>query len=223
MANCTGVLHRPQLRRRGDPRWRNVFDATLDLMAPTFLTSPRNIAPVVSRMRFEAIDNLRIQWDLDYDSIAGRIAANNLFAGYSFGRTTLGIGHALLNAVDEKPALPTALPTVIKSQQLQPFLEIGKQSGKGFNLALNGGYDFVHTTCNTAACRRSTTGIVADLRPVTGALSWALWVRLAATKHNGFTALPWPTLAAWETSGVLTRVFRDPRCRRCTKNSSISG
>jgi LPS-assembly protein len=110
-------------------------------MAPTFLTSPRNIAPLVSRIRFEAIDNLRVQWDLDYDSIAGRIAANNLFAGYSFGRTTVGIGHALLNAVDERASSGT--PSVIKSQQLQPFLEIGKPSGKGLNLALNGGYDFV--------------------------------------------------------------------------------
>src|SRR6202044_890097 len=60
------------------PGRRNVFDATLDLMAPAFLTSPRNIAPVVSRMRFEAIDNLRVQWDLDYDTIRGNIAANNL-------------------------------------------------------------------------------------------------------------------------------------------------
>jgi LPS-assembly protein len=123
------------------PGRRNVFNATLDLMAPTFLTSPRNIAPLVSRIRFEAIDNLRVQWDLDYDSIAGRIAANNLFAGYSFGRTTVGIGHALLNAVDERAS--SGAPSVIKSQQLQPFLEIGKPSGKGLNLALNGGYDFV--------------------------------------------------------------------------------
>ncbi len=85
------------------PGRRNVFDATLDLMAPTFLTSPRNFAPVVSRMRFEAINNLRVQWDLDYDAVRGQIAANNLFAGYSFGHTTLGIGHVLLNAVDETP------------------------------------------------------------------------------------------------------------------------
>ena len=52
-------------------------------------------------MRFEAIDNLRVEWDWTYDTIRGHFAANNLFAGYSFGRTTLGIGHALLNAVDE--------------------------------------------------------------------------------------------------------------------------
>jgi LPS-assembly protein len=125
------------------PGSRNVFDATLELMAPTFLTSPRNIAPVVSRMRFEAIDNLRVEWDLDYDTIAGRIAANNLFAGYSFGRATLGIGHALLNAPDEQTSNVSNVASLIKSQQLQPFLEFGKQSGKGFNLAVNGGYDFV--------------------------------------------------------------------------------
>ena len=123
------------------PGQRNVFDATLDLMAPTFLTSPRNIAPVISRIRFEAIDNLRVQWDLDYDSIRGQIAANNLFAGYSFGRTTLGIGHALLNAEDERTS--SGAPSAIKSQQLQPFVEFGKPSGKGLNVAVNGGYDFV--------------------------------------------------------------------------------
>ena len=113
-------------------------------MAPTFLTSPRNIAPVVSRMRFEAIDNLRVQWDLDYDTIAGRIAANNLFAGYSFGRTTLGIGHALLNAVDEQ----TSNVSNVTSADQEPAVAAissrsASPSGKGFNLAVNGGYDFV--------------------------------------------------------------------------------
>jgi LPS-assembly protein len=130
------------------PGRRNVFDATLDLMAPTFLTSARNVAPITSRIRFEAIDNLRIQWDLAYDTVAGQLAADNLFAGYSFGRTTLGIGHALLNAVDDQVTngtTPTSPATFsnLKSQQIQPFLEIGKPSGNGLNLAVNGGYDFV--------------------------------------------------------------------------------
>jgi len=123
------------------PGRRNVFQSTLDLMAPTFLTSPRNIAPIVSRMRFEAIDNLRVQWDMEYDTLRGQFAADNLFAGYSFGETTLGIGHAMLNAVDDR--IGSGPPQEIKSQQLQPFLEIGKPSGQGFNLAVNGGYDFV--------------------------------------------------------------------------------
>ena len=33
---------------------------------------------------------------------------------------------------------------MIQSQQLEPFLQIGKQNRVGFNLAANGGYDFVH-------------------------------------------------------------------------------
>ncbi len=84
---------------------------------------------------------MRIEWDLDYDSVRGELLADNLFAGYSFGRTTLGIGHALLNAVDETPT-SSSVPSTLKSQLLLPFLEFGKPSGKGFNLAANGGYDF---------------------------------------------------------------------------------
>ena len=122
------------------PSQRNVFDSTLDLSGVAFLTGPRNLGPVISRMRFEAIDNLRIQWDMDYDPKAGEFGADNLFAGYSWGRATLGVGHAMLNAVDESGSVAST----IKSQQLQPFLSIGKPSGKGFNLAANTGYDFTH-------------------------------------------------------------------------------
>ncbi|MGH9560407.1 MAG: LPS assembly protein LptD, partial [Terracidiphilus sp.] len=125
------------------PGRRNVFDATLQLMAPTFLTSRRNVAPVLSRIRFEAIDNLRIQWDLAYDTVAGKVAANNVFAGYSAGRTTLGIGQALLNAPDEMAANTSGLAETLKSQQIRPFFEFGKSNSGGFNMAVNGGYDFV--------------------------------------------------------------------------------
>jgi LPS-assembly protein len=125
---------------------RNVFDATLGLSGVAFLTSPRNLSPVTSRLRFEAIDNLRIQWDLDYDPKSGRLGANNLFAGYSWGRTTLGLGHSMLNAVDES----NNAASIIKSQQVQPFLTIGKATGKGFNLAANSGYDVIHDTLQYA-------------------------------------------------------------------------
>jgi LPS-assembly protein len=122
------------------PNRRNVFDSTLDLSGIAFLTVPRNISPITSRLRFEAINNLRIEWDMDYDPRGGRLGADNLFAGYSWGRTTVGLGHSLLNAVDEKGGSAS----IIQSQQLQPFVQIGKPSGVGFNLAANGGYDFVH-------------------------------------------------------------------------------
>ena len=121
------------------PNRRNVFDSTLDLTGIAFLTSARNLAPVTSRLRFEGIDNLRVEWDLDYDPKGGRLDADNIFAGYSWGRTTAGVGHALLNAVDENGSTAST----IQSQQVQPFLSIGKPSGGGFNFAANAGYDFV--------------------------------------------------------------------------------
>ena len=128
------------------PGRRNVFDSTLDLSGVAFLTVPRNLSPVISRLRFEAVKNLRMEWDLDYDPREGRFGADNLYAGYSWDGTTVGIGHALLNAVDEQGSSATT----IQSQIVQPFLEIGKQSRVGFNLAANGGYDFVHSTLQYA-------------------------------------------------------------------------
>lgn len=119
---------------------RNVIEPTLNLSGVAFLTEPRNLSPLVSRLRFEAVRNLRIEWDADYDPRKGRLGANNLYAGYSWDRTTVGIGHMMLNAVDETGSSAS----LIKSQQIQPFLQIGKTSGAGFNIAANGGYDFVH-------------------------------------------------------------------------------
>lgn len=121
------------------PDRRNVFDTTLDLSGVDFLSEPRNFSPIISRLRFEAIPRLRAEWDLDYDPKSRHLNADNLYAGYSWAHTTLGIGHSLLNAVDENGSTATA----IKSQQIQPFLEIGKQTGRGFNMAANTGYDFV--------------------------------------------------------------------------------
>jgi LPS-assembly protein len=128
------------------PNRRNVIDSSLDLTAIAFLTGPRNLAPIISRVRFDAIDNLRVEWDLDFDPKTGRIESDNIFAGYSWGRTTMGVGHSMLNAVDETSGAASTL----QSQQVQPFLSIGKQNGNGFNLAANGGYDFIQRTIQYA-------------------------------------------------------------------------
>jgi len=122
------------------PNRRNIFDSTLDMTGVAFLTSPRNIAPIISRVRFEAIDKLRVEWDIDYDSIAGRVGADNIFAGYSIGRTTFGLGQALLNAADESGSSAS----LIQSHQLQPFVYFGKPSSVGLNVAMNASYDFTH-------------------------------------------------------------------------------
>ena len=135
-------------------------------MAPTFLTSPRNLAPITSRIRFEAIDNLRIQWDLAYDTIAGELAADNIFAGYSFGRTTLGLGHALLNAVADQvtpgatPSAPATFST-LKSQQISLSSNSASQAAAVSTSPSTAATTSCSTWCSTRACRRSTTGTAA--------------------------------------------------------------
>lgn len=122
------------------PGRRNVFTSTLDLSGIAFLTGPRNLSPLISRLRFEAVNNLRIEWDLDYDAKAGRIGADNVFAGYSWSKAMVGIGHSVLNAADEAGSAAS----LIQSQQFQGFVQLGKPNAEGLNVAANGGYDFVH-------------------------------------------------------------------------------
>jgi len=184
------------------PNRRNVFDATLDMSGIAFLTSPRNLAPITSRVRFEAIDNLRIQWDLDYDPKAGRLGSNNLFAGYSWGRTTVGLGHALLNAVDERGSAAS----ITQSQQVQPFLSIGKSNGTGFNLAANGGYDFVENALQYA-------GVQAVYNWGCCGMSFGYRRFALGTVRDETQYLYSITLASFGSVGDIRRansVFRDP-------------
>jgi len=118
---------------------RNVFASTLDLTGIAFLTGNQSVAPITSRMRFEAIEHLRFEWDVDYDPRLGQLNADNLYAGYSDGNTTVGLGHALLNAVEES----RGSASTIKSQIVQPFINYGKPSKAGLSMAMNAGYDYV--------------------------------------------------------------------------------
>ena len=155
---------------------RNVFDTSLDFNAVTFLTEPRNAAPIISRMRFEAVHNLRVEWDFDYDPRAGHILASNVFTGYSWGRTTVGFGHSFLNAPDELTQTGTMVQN-LQNQQLQPYFQYGKTTDSGFSVAANGGYDLTrgelqyggiqavynHGCCGiTAGYRRFSLGTLRD-------------------------------------------------------------
>ncbi len=187
---------------------RNIFDSTLGLTPVAFLTGPRNLSPIVSRVRFEAIDHMRLEWDVDFDPKTGRMDADNLFAGYSLGSTTIGLGHAMLNAVDEVTS--TSASGTLQSQQLQPFLTIGKQSGSGFNFAANGGYDFVRNSIQYAGVQVvynwDCCGLTAGYR------RFQLGT-VGTTSRNETQYLYSFTLANFGNVGDIRRsnsVFRDP-------------
>ena len=185
---------------------RNIFDTTLNFTSTAFLTAPRSNSPIISRMRFEAIHNLRVEWDLDYDSRAGHISASNLFGGYSWGRTTFGLGHSFLNAPDELSPSGALIP-IAQNQQLQPFFQYGKQTDRGLSIAANAGYDLTTGSLQyggvEAVYNKGCCGITAGYRRfVLGT------VRDEVQYLYGFT------LAGFGNAGDIRRsntIFRDPK------------
>ena len=187
---------------------RNVFDTTLDLSGVAFLTSSRNLSPVVSRMRFEAVRNLRLEWDMDYDPKAGRLNASNVYAGYSFGKTTAGVGHSVLKTLDATKGVAT----VTHNQQIEPFIEYGKSTSEGFNIAANGSYDFVNTTVQYAGVQAvynwNCCGLTVGYRRFTLGSDTA-----TSTNRDETQYLYSFTLANFGSVGDIrraNRIFRDP-------------
>lgn len=121
------------------PGRRNVLATTLDFSGVSFLVNPRDISPVISRLRLHATDNVNVEWDLDYDTRAGHIGANNIFTDYRRGNFSTGLTYANLAAPDENGATAS----ITKFSQFRPSVAWGNPTRKGFGIAANAGYDFV--------------------------------------------------------------------------------
>lgn len=77
---------------------RNIFDTTLALSGIAFLTEPRNISPLVSRMRFRTSGHTDVEWDFDLDTGAKKFTSSNIFMDVRKGQMFGGVSYALLNA-----------------------------------------------------------------------------------------------------------------------------
>jgi LPS-assembly protein len=64
---------------------RNVLTTTVDFTGIAFLTTPRHFSPIVSRLRFRTSANSDLEWQLDYDTIKGRINASTFYLTHRFG------------------------------------------------------------------------------------------------------------------------------------------
>jgi LPS-assembly protein len=77
---------------------RNIFDTTLNLSGIAFLTEPRAISPLISRMRVRTSEHMDIEWDFDYDTGAKKFTSNNVFLDVHQGNMFAGLSYARLNA-----------------------------------------------------------------------------------------------------------------------------
>jgi LPS-assembly protein len=77
---------------------RNIFESTLDLSGIAFLTEPRNISPLISRMRFRTSGHTDVEYDFDYDTGASKFTSQNVLLDVHESKIFAGFAYARLNA-----------------------------------------------------------------------------------------------------------------------------
>jgi LPS-assembly protein len=131
---------------------RNVFTTTEELTGIAFLTEPRHLSPLVSRLRVATGAHTDTEWDLDYDFQLGRINASTLLVNYNVGRFTLGGGDAFLQIPETNTPSPTlnegtcGLPSAngqitCKFNQFRVALGYGGLTRRGLSAATSFGFD----------------------------------------------------------------------------------
>ena len=154
---------------------RYVLDSTLDYSGVAFLTEPRSLSPILSEMRLSATEHMDIEWDINYDTHAGKFTQSNTFVNYHSGSYFGGISHARLNAPGrfttgtdtngsgENCTATTACTSPYSNfSQLRLLVGYGPPTKQGLSLAANVGLDLPHplvTTATTTAIGTTATAV----------------------------------------------------------------
>ena len=125
-------------------RRRNIFETTLAFSGIAFLTEPREISPLVSRLRWKTSDHFEAEWDFDLDTGAKKFLANNLLLNFHEGNVFSGLSYARLNAPG-RFNIAGFSSSVSDFKQLRVLLGYGGPTKKGLGLAANAGIDLNRT------------------------------------------------------------------------------
>ena len=134
---------------------RNVFTTTEELTGLAFVTQPRHLSPLVSRLRAATSSRTDTEWDFDYDFQLNRVNTSTLLLNYNAGPFTLGGGDAFLqipqlpsqtlttskNLGVCTPITPTSTQSTCKFQQFRVSLGYGGLNRRGLSAASAFGID----------------------------------------------------------------------------------
>jgi len=123
------------------PGQRNVFTTTADLTGIAFLTQPRHLSPLVSRLRVETSSRTEVEWDMDYDFQNNRVNASTLLANYHIGQVTIGGGDAFLQIPAQTVPLSSSAASPARFNQFRAALGYGRFNKRGFSAASSFGFD----------------------------------------------------------------------------------
>jgi LPS-assembly protein len=138
----------------------NVFASTVDLTGTSFLTAPRHLSPLISRLRLQASARTDVEWDVDYDFERGGINTSTVLANYRVGPFTVGGGDAYLQVPGETVGSSVTFSPQLFNQ-FRLLLGYGHPGKQGFSAATNIGFDAklgflqyaaVQTTYNWDCC-----------------------------------------------------------------------
>ena len=123
------------------PGQRNVFTTTIDLTGIAFLTQPRHLSPLVSRLRVETSARTDVEWDMDFDFQNNRTNASTLLANYHIGQVTIGGGDAILQIPGQTAAASANLADIAHFNQFRAAVGYGSAVKRGFSAAGSFGFD----------------------------------------------------------------------------------
>src|SRR5258708_9812392 len=119
---------------------RNIFDTTLNFSGIAFLTEPRAISPLVSRLRVHTSEHMDVEWDFGLDTGAKKFTSNNVMLDVHEGNVFGGLSYARLNAPGRFYTEGVSSP-VSNFNQLRLLLGYGSPTKAGLGVAANVGLD----------------------------------------------------------------------------------
>jgi LPS-assembly protein len=148
---------------------RSVLQTTLDFTGIAFLTGPRNISPVTSRLRIRTSEKTDVEWDFDYDACSAsgltaptqavkpcekKFTANNIYVDVHQGSLFGGISYARLNA-PARSYVDGVLSAVADFNQMRVLFGFGKPTKPGLSAAAYAGLDLDLGTVQYGAIQTS--------------------------------------------------------------------
>ena len=215
---------------------RNIFTTTLDLSGVAFLTEPREISPLISRLRLRSSAHTDVEWDFDLDTGAKKFTSSNLYLDLHQGLKFAALSYARLDAPGRfYTENPTPTPgntssngvtsSISDFNQLRLLIGYGSPTKPGLSLAGNAGLDLksiygatqtqVSTVPNAPSLTNTVYPALLQYASVQGSYNWnccglAIEYRkfeLGSTRNEGTYRFSF-TLANIGAAGNLRRAER---------------
>ena len=117
---------------------RNVLTTTAEFTPIAFLTQPRHLSPLISRLRLQTGTHTDAEWDLDYDFQAQGINSSTVLVNYHLGWFTFGGGDAYVSA-PRNAASRATFPE--EFNQFRLLFGYGNPNRRGLTGATSFGFD----------------------------------------------------------------------------------